>query len=1616
MHKIILFLTAATSILLTPYGWIGANNGLWTTASNWSTFVVPNSITAIANISNTSGGNANISLTSNVTVNQVNFTSTGTMWGITGTGNLTLDGPNAKIQGSSQFQGNGGFGGQFYSNLILNSDITNDNPFNGGITYNYITATGRTINQTGLGVVYFQEGTGGGTRGTRPGPVIAGTYNFKGQGVYIYGDALGGSGGMSLNYFNTVASSEIDAWYSGLSSPIVFNDTASNDFYLRSSPAAQYTFSGSLSGNIQHKLTLESSIFTGNLSALSSSGAGHISIANASAAYSTIFQGTAATSLPSSIPISIGDGIISLSTSNGDLFYFNSTGTIGNPISIEPSLSGSAGIFSLQAGAGANFSGGLVLNSNQSTIAGNTFAWTGLNAGTISGVVSNAASNAANIKFTVAGTGSLTLSGNNTYTSPTNVTGILNVTGDSGSSAVTLSGTLMGSGKVGSVTASTGTIDAYSLVAPSSSQILTVNGNLNETGSVAHNFQVSSGNASSKLQVNGNVTLHGTVSTNAATLGTYTLLSYTGTRTGTLSTSIGGGTITYDDAGKNVILTIAPVTSYTWIGTNGANYSVAANWNPATVPNGTNLTAIQNTAGGPTVDTNIVINKYLITASGGGTVNWGSGSVTFDGTNPTVDTTGAASGSITWAPNIKLNQDLLINTGNATFWSNGAITSNSHNIIQNSTGGGGVRAAYSGMVGGNYYLNSGSLFVTSDGLGGSSGPTIVMGNSGSVSSTLNSNGTSYLVGNKISFNDTGTLPFILNPSNSTLSGNVTGSLTHPLIISSATTLSGSWSGFSTSSTITIAGGGTTIPASFPTAQLILGDPSLGAGNLFASNVTNFSNKINVSGGSSNYLSYVGTSSSNIVLNYDQNASTGKTFTIGGAATFTGVISSAASGSPMTFVIGSSGAQKIILNGVNTYAYPTSVVGTLEVNGSAASSSLVSVTSGATLQGSGIVGPVSAVAGAAINAGSTSATTSQVLTINGNLNETGAVVHNFQVGAGNLASKLQVNGNITLNGSVTTNAATNGTYTLMSYTGTRSGTLTTAIAGGVISYDDTNKLVILTITAVTNFSWSGANNAVYSLNTNWSPAQVPNSSAATANISNTVGTSSTLTVDMYASLNQLNFNSTGTTWTLAGNSGVGSLSFNGPGATINATQAGVINVPITLAANSNLAITGTGSITTPARSTKSITAGSNNITNTNTGMVNLSVAGTGTGTFNHSGGILGLSGNTFPSMPIVWSNLVSGTAIMNNNGNSATMTSPVQLNDVGSYDFNLGDSVGDPYQDSAVITGTITHNLVVRYALFQNNILSSLVFSGGSKFIVSDPGESYDGLLLYNMPSSLPSGLTINLGNSLASGITAATNGGFIKVQSGTSMSNQILVRPGTGAIAGTYLINIPTGFNFGGNIVLNSDSNSSAGAIFQYGHSSNSSSSTLSGVVSNGASGASNITFNVITSGNGSITMSGNNTYTSPTTISNASPGTYSTILDVTGSIGNSSLVTVAAGGTLQGSGTVGPVTAVSGTSIIAGSLVSPTTSQVLTINGALNETSVTHKFQIGTGNLSSKFQVNGNVNLSGTVTVNSSVSGTYTIMSFTGTRTGTLTTAITGATITYDNTVGAGRVILTIP
>jgi hypothetical protein len=78
--------------------WIGATNGNWSTTSNWSTFAVPNSPTANANISKVSGSSGIINLDINATVNQLSFPSS-TSWTISTPSSkvLTFDGASPAI-------------------------------------------------------------------------------------------------------------------------------------------------------------------------------------------------------------------------------------------------------------------------------------------------------------------------------------------------------------------------------------------------------------------------------------------------------------------------------------------------------------------------------------------------------------------------------------------------------------------------------------------------------------------------------------------------------------------------------------------------------------------------------------------------------------------------------------------------------------------------------------------------------------------------------------------------------------------------------------------------------------------------------------------------------------------------------------------------------------------------------------------------------------------------------------------------------------------------------------------------------------------------------------------------------------------------------------------------------------------------------------------------------------------------------------------------------------------------------------------------------------------------------------------------------------------------------
>lgn len=132
--------------------------------------------------------------------------------------------------------------------------------------------------------------------------------------------------------------------------------------------------------------------------------------------------------------------------------------------------------------------------------------------------------------------------------------------------------------------------------------------------------------------------------------------------------------------------------------------------------------------------------------------------------------------------------------------------------------------------------------------------------------------------------------------------------------------------------------------------------------------------------------------------------------------------------------------------------------------------------------------------------------------------------------------------------------------------------------------------------------------------------------------------------------------------------------------------------------------------------------------------------------------------------------------------------------------------------------------------------------------------------------------------------------------------------------------------------------------------------------------------------GNGTLTLSGANTHTGPTSVSGGT-------LIINGSTAAGSAVTVNSGGTLAGSGTIGgTVTVANGGCIAPGDNGAGTlTTGSLTLN-----TSSVLNFELGT--LKDSIKVNGNLALNGTLNISSLAgfnSGTYTLMTYTGALSG---------------------------
>ncbi len=161
----------------------------------------------------------------------------------------------------------------------------------------------------------------------------------------------------------------------------------------------------------------------------------------------------------------------------------------------------------------------------------------------------------------------------------------------------------------------------------------------------------------------------------------------------------------------------------------------------------------------------------------------------------------------------------------------------------------------------------------------------------------------------------------------------------------------------------------------------------------------------------------------------------------GTQTFSGTIVDDVGSDNGVLSLAKTGGGTQVLSGENTYSGPTDVdAGTLEVDGSIASSRVTDVASGGTLTGTGWVGATTINAGGTFAPG-TIGTPGSSMTVNGNL--TLAASSTYQIYLNPTTSLANVNGTASLGGTVQASFANGSyiskTYTILTTTGGVSGT-------------------------------------------------------------------------------------------------------------------------------------------------------------------------------------------------------------------------------------------------------------------------------------------------------------------------------------------------------------------------------------------------------------------------------------------------------------------------------------------------------------------------------------------------------------------------------------------------
>ena len=554
------------------------------------------------------------------------------------------------------------------------------------------------------------------------------------------------------------------------------------------------------------------------------------------------------------------------------------------------------------------------------------------------------------------------------------------------------------------------------------------------------------------------------------------------------------------------------------------------------------------------------------------------------------------------------------------------------------------------------------------------------------------------------------------------------------------------------------------------------------------------------------------------------------------------------------------AGTLTLSGTNTYTGATTVsAGTLSVLGSVSASSAITINNTGALSGNGTVGIITVNSGGSINPGAA------VGTINtGGITLNGGGSYNWQLmNAGGTAGSdwdlIGSTGALTI-GANATNRFTINISTVQNQAGT-AGTASGFVSsqnyswrlaefGSAISGFDANFftlnatgfqnsrsgnfaldvsgnfLNLLYTTSLTGYTYT-AGSGSWSTTTNWDPNGTPTSaSALTFN-----GTGGTSTNDLLSSVQSIDIASSAGSYTLAGSGNGSTITLNG-GITSSSSNDQTISMGINLGADQTFQADAGNLLLSGALATSNYTltvAGAGNVSITNT------ISGNGA-LLKSSLGRLALDGN----------NTYTGATTIN--AGTLEISSAGRLGG-GSYSGDITNNGTFIYSgaNSQTLAGVISGS----GALTQNNSSSTLTLSGNN---------TYTGATTINAGTLTLSGglsnssVTVNGGmlNQTSTGTIAGTGITFTLASGNAILSGNNTYTGATTINAGT--LEIASTGRLGGGSYSGDISNS--GTLIYSG----SNSQTLAGVIS--GSGA-------LTQNNSSstLTLSGNNTYNGTTTI-----------------------------------------------------------------------------------------------------------------------------------------------------